>query len=107
MSGSSTFFKDIQFVDEVEALEDESDLSFAVEGPVFFFQCADFTSQQVVFSRSGVVEQSEDVQQGRFAASGWTHDGDEFALVDFEGDFVQGDRFDLFGPKAFAQFFYF
>ena len=29
--------EDIQFVDEVEALENESDLSFAVEGPVLLF----------------------------------------------------------------------
>ena len=28
-------------------------------------------------------------QQGRFAAAGWSDDGDEFALLDLEGDVLE------------------
>ncbi len=49
-------FIDIQFVDQVEALEDESDVALAEQGTLFFFQPADLFVQQVIFACGGVVQ---------------------------------------------------
>lgn len=98
---------DVQFVDQVETLENETDFAFAVQRAIFFLQGSDFLSEQVVFARGRVVQQPEDVQQRRFAATGRPHDRNEFAFGDFERNLVQSDGFDLFRTEALAQFFNF
>ena len=42
---------DVQFVDQVETLENETDFAFAVQRAIFFLQGSDFLSEQVVFAR--------------------------------------------------------
>ena len=101
------FYPCHQFVDQVETLENETDFAFAVQRAVFFLQGSDFLSEQVVFARGRVVQQTEDVQQRRFAAAGRPHDRNEFAFGDFERNLVQSDGFDLFRTEALAQFFNF
>ena len=96
-----------QLVDEVETLEDEPDTSFAVTGSVFLFQVSHFFPIQQVAAFVRVVQQTENMQQGRFAASAWTHDGDELALFHFHAYAVECDGFYFFRPEAFAEILYF
>ena len=100
--GQLDVLEDVQLVDEVEALEDEADVAFAVLGALFLFQCADFLAEELVLARGGVVEEAEDVEEGGFTAAGGTHDGYEFALLDVEGDVVEGYGFDFFGAEHLA-----
>ena len=98
-------FVDVQFVDQVEALKHETDLSLAVERPVALLQRTDFLAEQEILARSRIVQQAQNIQQSRFAAARGTHDSDELALLHLERHFVQRDRFDLFRTETFAQFF--
>ena len=92
----------VQLIDEVEALEYEADVAFAVLGALFLFQRAYFLAEELVLARGGVVEEAEDVEEGGLAAAGGAHDGYEFALLDVEGDVVEGYGFDFFGAEYFA-----
>ena len=77
-------FVDIELVDQVEALEYEADVALAELGAVLLLEPADLLAEQLVASARGVIEQSEDVQERGLAAAGRAHDGDEFAVLDFE-----------------------
>ena len=87
--GQLHVLEDVQFVYEVEALEYEADVAFAVLGALFLFQRAYFLAEELVLARGGVVEEAEDVQEGGLAAAGGAHDCYEFALLDVEGDVVE------------------
>ena len=45
-----------------------------------------------------LVEQTDDVEQGRFAATARSHDAEEFPGGHVQVDVAQGERFDGFGP---------
>ena len=79
-----------EFVDEVERLEDETDLSAPSESALALFQMAHFHAVQPVAALRGIVQQTEDVQQRRFAAARRTHDGDELAVLHFQCDAPEG-----------------
>lgn len=100
--GQLHVLEDVQFVYEVEALEYEADVALAVLGALFFFQRAYFLAEEFVLARGGVVEEAEDVQEGGLAAAGGAHDCYEFALLDVEGDVVEGYGFDFFGAEHLA-----
>ena len=100
--GQLHVLEDVQFVYEVEALEYEADVAFAVLGALFLFQRAYFLAEELVLARGGVVEEAEDVEEGGFAAAGGAHNGYELTLLDVEGDVVEGYGFDFFGAEYFA-----
>ena len=92
----------VQLIDEVEALEYEAYVAFAVLGALFLFQRADFLAEELVLARGGVVEEAEDVEKGGLAAAGGAHDGNELTLLDVERDVVEGYGFDFFGAEHLA-----
>ena len=53
-----------EFVDEVETLEHEADAPLAVAGAFLLFEVSHFLVVEVILAIGGVVEQSEDAQQG-------------------------------------------
>ena len=99
--------EDVEFVDEVEALEDESDIALAETGAVALLEVAHFGVTEPVVAGGGVVEEAQDVEQGGLATARWTHNGDKFAVFDFKTDTVEGDGFNFFGAEDFLEVFYF
>src|SRR5690242_18702040 len=77
---------DRELVDQIEALEDEADVVLARLGKRDFGEARDLLAVEHVGPAGGAIEHSHDIQQGRLAAAGWAHDGDELALGDFEVD---------------------
>ncbi len=59
----------IQFIYQIEALEHKSDFSLSHIRALLFLQVCHLVITQEIFSRSWVVEQTEDVEQGGFAPS--------------------------------------
>ena len=59
---------DIEFVDEVEALEHESDVSLAELRAVLLLEFRHLVAEEFVTAAGRVVEQAEDVQQGGLPA---------------------------------------
>ena len=76
-------------VDQVERLEDVADHPVACGGGLRFVEVLDQAACEVVVPAVVVVEDAEDVQQGRFARSRGTHDRHQFAFADFEVDALQ------------------
>ena len=70
----------IQFIYQVEALEHKTDFSLSHIRTLLFLQVCHLVITQEIFSRSRVVEQTEDIEQGGFAATGWSHDGNKLAV---------------------------
>ena len=59
----------VQFIYQIEALEHKTDFSLSHIRTLLFLQVCHLMIAQEIFSRSRVVEQTEDVEQGRFAAT--------------------------------------
>ena len=59
----------VQFIDEVETLEHEAYLPLANLRPLTFLEFAHLLAIKKVGSASGIVEQSQDIEQGRFATA--------------------------------------
>ena len=78
---------------EVEALEDETDLEAADLGEAVVVECADVGAVKAVEAGGGHVETADDVHEGGFAAAAGAHDGDHFAELDVEVDAAEGANF--------------
>src|ERR1051325_163865 len=83
--------------DQVEGLEDEGDLPVADAGAVGRGEVRDRLVVEQVAAVGGRVEQAEDREQRRLAASRRPGDGDVFALLDAEMHVRQRVRFDFVG----------
>ena len=59
----------IQFIYQVETLEHKTDFSLSHIRALLFLQVCHLVITQEIFSRSWVVEQTEDVEQGGFATT--------------------------------------
>ena len=55
---------DIQFIDQVEALEHESDVALTELGALLFLELADLRAEKFVGASGRVVKKAEDVQKG-------------------------------------------
>ena len=64
---------DVQFVDEVEALEHEADVALAELGALLLLQAANLLSEQLIGALGGIIQEAEDVEQRGFAAARRPH----------------------------------
>ena len=76
--------ENVHVVDEVEALKHEADDPAPQLQPVALFQSAHVAAVKEIAARVGGVEEAEDVEQGRLAATGRAHHGYELALPDLQ-----------------------
>ena len=93
---------DIEFVDQVEALEYEADVALAELGALFLLELAYLGAKEFVGTAGGIVQQAQDVQQGGLAAARRAHDGDKLAVFDFKRYAGQRGSFDFFRPEDFG-----
>ena len=89
-------FEHVQFVDQVETLEHETDVAFADLRTLLLLEMPDFLACQVIIARSRIVQQPQDIQQCRFATSGRSHDSHKLAIFHFQGNIIQCNRLYLF-----------
>ena len=89
-------FEHVQFVDQVETLEHETDVAFADLRTLLLLEMPDFLACQVIIARSRIVQQPQDIQQCRFATSGRSHDSHKLAIFHFQGNIIQCNRLHLF-----------
>jgi hypothetical protein len=92
-----------QFVDQVEALEDEADVALAGFRQLGFGQAGNFVRVEDIGPVGRAIEHAHDIEQGRLAASGRAHDRDEFAVGDVEVDRIKRRRFDGIGAVRLGQ----
>src|ERR1017187_7452262 len=78
---------------QVESLEDETDLPVADARQFIVAHLADQVPIDVVQTLGGGVEAPDEVHEGRFSRPGRSHDGDVFAALDLDID--SGYRVDL------------
>ena len=74
----------VQFVNQVETLEHEADVTLAEARTSLLFQLTHLLSQQLVGASCGIVQQTQNVEQCRFAAARWSHYSDKFAVLNFK-----------------------
>src|SRR5690606_35967056 len=71
-----------EVADEIEGLENETDLAVADAGTLGEREALHGATVEEVGALGGRVEQAENGEEGGLAAAGWAGDGDVFALVD-------------------------
>jgi hypothetical protein len=74
----------------VEALEHEADACAAHRGLLVWRECGDVAAFEPVMAGVGAVEQTEQVEQRRFAGTRRSHDRDVLAGLDAQRDVAQG-----------------
>ncbi len=93
---------DGQVADEVEALEDETDLAIADPRALGEREVRDLAALERIAAVRRRVEQPENREQRRFAAAGGAGDGDIFAAANVEVNARERVRFDFVGEKDFG-----
>ena len=96
---------DIEFVDEVEALEHEAYLALTDTGALALLQLAYLVAIEIVGAAGRIVEQTQDVEQGRLATARGAHDGNKLTFLYFERYTAQCYGFHLFGAKHLLNVF--
>src|SRR5262249_37428998 len=81
--------------EQVEVLEEEADAPVAQPGKLVGAEAGNLLAGEVVAAGGGAVEAAEAVHEGGLAGAGRADEGDELALVDVEGDALEGDDLDL------------
>src|SRR5690606_3321496 len=90
-----------QFVDQVKALEYKTNISLSKLRPLPFGELGHFLLQEVVFPAIGIVEQSDDIEQGGLPTARRAHKGHKFALLDFDFKVIKGSSLYFFGGVEF------
>ena len=83
--------------EQVEGLEDESDLPISYAGELVLAQVAYFDTVQPIVAIRWRIQAADEVHEGRLTTSGRTHDGDELTRVNSQIDTAQ--RPDSLSPQ--------
>ena len=94
-------FENRQIADEIEALEDESDLAIADARAIREREVRDFGALERIAAARRRIEQAEDGEQRRFAATGRSGDRDVFARADIEMNAGERVGFHFVGQEHF------
>ena len=88
-----------QFIDQVKALEDESQISFAKGGQLILTHLVHLFSLKKIRAGSRRIESAQNIQQSGLATTGRSHDRYKFSLFYLHGHFVQGFGLHLFSGE--------
>src|SRR5688572_740371 len=94
-------FVNVEIADQVEALEDKTDLAIAYARTFGKGKVLDRVAIEDVLAVRRRVQQAEDRKKGRFAASGGTGNGNILTLFDIEVNTSERVRLDLVGFEDF------
>jgi hypothetical protein len=76
--------------DEIEGLENEADAAAAEEGQVVVGHVGEIGAVDEDATGIGDGKAGHEMEEGAFAGTAGAHDGEEFSLLDVEGDAAQG-----------------
>jgi hypothetical protein len=93
--GDLDIFEDAELGDEVIGLKDEPDALAADFRQLIIAHAGDILIPQKVLAGGGAVEATEEIEHGRFAGAGGSHDGHQLAGADLQGDAAQGMHLEL------------
>src|SRR5260370_33216761 len=85
--------EDGEIVDQVVALKDEADIGFVQLVAFFDVEFVDRLIKEIVFTVPGAIEHADDAKQSGFPRAGRSHEGDEFAGLNIQGDAPQDEKF--------------
>ena len=91
--------------DEVEGLEDESQLFSSQASQLVIRGLADVLAKEQETAVCGPVETAHDVQEGGFAAAGGSHESDELALIYLQVYALENGKFALTDAIIFLDIF--
>ena len=92
-----------ELVDEIEALEDETDVLLAYDAALRLGVLRDILVKEEVVAVARIIEQADDIEQRGFATARRAHHRHKVALVDFDVDAIQRHRLDFIGPVDLVQ----
>src|SRR5439155_27341997 len=95
-------FENRQIADQIEALENETDLAVPNSRTIGKRKVRDFAAFKRVTAVRWRVEQTEDRQQGRFAAARRARDRNVFAVADVQMDSGKRVGLDFVSQKHFG-----
>src|SRR5204862_1128045 len=90
---------DGEIADHVERLKDESDLPVSNPRALRRCQLSDWLGRQCVLAVGRRIQQSENREQRRLSAAGWTGDGDVLTGLHLEVNVLKGVGLYLIGVK--------
>lgn len=94
-------FVDSEVVDQVIRLEDETDVVFVEFVALFGVHFVYGLIKEVVFAAPGGIEHADDAEERGLPRPGGTHEGDEFAGLDFERDAAENVKLIDAGVEGF------
>ena len=93
-------------LEQVEVLEDETDLLVADTRQIGFAQLGNAHAIQEILAVGGLIKAAKNVHERTLAAATGTHDRDEFALVDQQVNTAQRVDFDIAHAIGLLDIFY-
>src|SRR5690349_6897402 len=96
---------DIEIVDQMKCLEDETETLVAYPGERLVFVRTDRRAVERELAIARSIQQSHNIQQSAFSGTGGPHDRDELSLPDVQVNFLQRDGLDFVGVIDFLNFF--
>ena len=94
-----------EFIDQVEALKYEADVPSSDLGALALVIVPDVLVAEQIAARVRLVDEPNDVHERGLPATGWTHDANEFTVVDREVDCVESRRFNFVSGKQLSEIF--
>ncbi len=86
-------FRNGQIIEQMILLKNEANVFLVQLNALAIVEPMDFVIGKLKVALPGAVEHSNDAHERGLACAGWPHNGDEFALTDFEVDPAQDPRF--------------
>lgn len=96
-------FQRIEAVEQLKRLEDEANVLGANTCALVFIEIAQALPGEDDFAAARQVEAGEQAEEGGFAGTGRTNDGQAVALVQFQAEFVQDSQFTFRAGNHFAE----
>jgi len=82
-------FINVQFIYQIETLENESNHAFAKLAPLRFWEFRHFSSTEIIFSVGRIIQQTKNIEQGRFTTARRSHNGNKFAFIHFDANIIE------------------
>ena len=93
---------DAEVIDEIEVLEDETDVVFAYVHQLVLGTATHFFPIKPIFATAWGVDHAYYIEQRRLSTTRGPHHSNEFALADMDVYLIQRRRFHVGGAVNFA-----
>src|SRR5262249_48034542 len=101
--GNFQVFENSKVVDQMIALEDETNIGFVELVAFFNVEFVNGLIEKKIFAIPGAIEHADDAEQSGFACAGGSHESDEFAGHDIQRDAAEDEKFTAAGLERFFE----